>query len=356
VLPNGRWASGGEQRRLGTLLAVSAVPAVEVDQLVVRYGDLTAVDGLSFTAEAGAVTAVLGPNGAGKTSTLEVCEGYRVPASGSVRVLGLDPQRDHAALVEQLGVMLQRGGVYPGIRVREVVALFCSFYRGGADPDALVEEVGLAERARSTWRQLSGGEQQRLSLALALAGAPKVAFLDEPTASVDVAGRQRVRELIRRLAAGGCCVVLSTHELEEAERLADRVVIVDHGRIVASGTPGELMRSMRAAELRFGARPGLDAAGLGATLGALVTEVSAGEYLVDTEPSPQVVATLTAWLADRDIPLADLRAGRKRLEDVYLALTAETAEAAAARLARRPGRARASRRADRDAERDRRRR
>jgi len=312
-----------------------AVPAVEVESLVVRYGSLTAVDDLSFSAEAGAVTAVLGPNGAGKTSTLEVCEGYRSAASGSVRVLGLDPQRDHAQLVEQLGVMLQRGGVYPGIRVREVIALFCAFYAARLDPDGLMQSVGLAERARSTWRQLSGGEQQRLSLALALAGAPKVAFLDEPTASVDVAGRQRVRELIRGLADGGCCVVLSTHELEEAERVADRVVIVDHGRVVASGTPGELMRSMRADELRFGAPPGLDVAGLGASVGAMVREESAGEYLVELAPSPQVVAAVTAWLAERDIPLADLRAGRKRLEDVYLALTTETSVAAEARLARR---------------------
>ncbi|MGD9701869.1 MAG: ABC transporter ATP-binding protein [Acidimicrobiia bacterium] len=314
------------------------MPAVEVEALVVRYGRLVAVDGLSFEAEAGAVTAVLGPNGAGKTSTLEVCEGYRAAAGGSVRVLGLDPDRDHAQLVQHLGVMLQRGGVYPGIRVREVISLFCSFYAARVDADELMQSVGLDQRARSTWRQLSGGEQQRLSLALALAGAPKVAFLDEPTASVDVAGRQRVRELIRGLADGGCCVVLSTHELEEAERVADRVVIVDHGRVVASGTPGELMRSMRSEELRFGAPPGLDVAGLGATLGAMVKEESAGEYLVELAPSPKIVAAVASWLAERDIPLADLRAGRKRLEDVYLALTSETSEATAARLARRRGR------------------
>jgi ABC-2 type transport system ATP-binding protein len=322
------------------------VPAVEVEQLVVRYGALTAVDELSFSAEAGAVTAVLGPNGAGKTSTLEVCQGDRPADGGTVRVLGLDPWRDHARLAEDLGVMLQRGGVYPGIRVREVVRLFRAYYSSGRDPDELVEAVGLGERAQSTWRQLSGGEQQRLSLALALVGSPRVAFLDEPTASVDVAGRQRVRELIRDLAAGGCCVVLSTHELEEAERLADRVVIVDHGRVVASGTPGELMRSLRADELRFGAPPGLDVHGLGASLGAMVHEESAGEYVVATAPSPAVVAAVTAWLAERDVPLADLRAGRKRLEDVYLALTTETSAAAEARLGRRQ---RARRRAPRGA-------
>jgi len=308
---------------------------VEVEDLVVRYGHVTAVDGLSFSAEPGAVTAVLGPNGAGKTTTLEVCEGYRVPTGGHVRVLGLDPRRDHRRLVDRLGVMLQQGGVYPGIRVQEAVRLFCAYYDHRARPEDLIEAVGLGSRARSTWRQLSGGEQQRLSLALALAGSPSVAFLDEPTASVDVAGRQRVRELIRSLADGGCCVVLSTHELEEAERLADRVVIVDHGRVVAVGTPGELVRSMRSDEIRFGAPPGLDVSGLGASLGAMVTEVSAGEYLVAAAPSPATIASLTAWLAARDVPLADLRAGRKRLEDVYLALTSETSEASTARLSRR---------------------
>ncbi len=328
--------SGRTARKRQPPFTLPDVPAaVEVRDAVIRYGSLVAVDGLSFEAAAGSVTALLGPNGAGKTSIVEACEGYRPVNDGEVRVLGLDPRRDHGRVVDRLGIMLQQGGVYPGIRVREAVSLFCAYYGGRCRPDELVETVGLQDRARSTWRQLSGGEQQRLSLALALAGRPEVVFLDEPTASVDVAGRQRVRALIREQADRGCCVVLTTHELEEAERLADHVVIIDHGRMVAAGSPGELMRSSRTADLHFGAAPGLDTAGLGATIGALVVEETPGEYVVAAAPSPVLVAAVTAWLAERDLPLADLRAGRKRLEDVYLALTTETSVAAAARLTRR---------------------
>ena len=242
-----------------------------------RYGELVAVDDLSFTAEAGAVTAVLGPNGAGKTSTIEVCEGFR-SARPRVRCgcSASIPRRAHgAARAERMGVMLQQGGVYPGIRVREAIALFCALLRPAAPtPTGCCDRSVSPSGPGSTWRQLSGGEQQRLSLALALAGAPEVAFLDEPTASVDVAGRQRVRELIRGLADGGCCVVLATHELDEAERLADRVVIVDRGRVVADGHAGRADASMRADEIRFGAPPGSTSAGLGATVGCLVREES----------------------------------------------------------------------------------
>ncbi len=301
---------------------------MEVDELVVRYGDLVAVRGVTFQAEAGAVTALLGPNGAGKTSTVEVLEGYRPLAGGRVRVLGLDPSAEHGQLVRRMGVMLQRGGVYPTMRAGEAVALFCAYYDHVRRPDDLLDLVGLTERARSTWRQLSGGEQQRLSLALALAGNPAVAFLDEPTASVDVAGRQLVRQVIRRLADDGCCVLLTTHELDEAERVADHVVIVDHGEVVADGSPDELRRS-GPAEVRFAAAAGLDVAALSAHLaGASVREASPGEYVVAGEGTPAVVAALTAWLADRDLAIGDLRAGRQRLEDVFLRLTAERSVAA----------------------------
>lgn len=302
--------------------------AVEVDELVVRYGDLVAVRGVTFGAEAGAVTALLGPNGAGKTSTVEVLEGYRPLAGGRVRVLGLDPSAEHGRLVRRMGVMLQRGGVYPTMRAGEAVALFCAYYDHVRRPDELLDLVGLTERARSTWRQLSGGEQQRLSLALALAGNPAVAFLDEPTASVDVAGRQLVRQVIRRLADEGCCVLLTTHELDEAERVADHVVIVDHGEVVADGSPDELRRS-GPAEVRFAAAAGLDVGALSAHLaGASVREASPGEYVVAGEGTPAVVAALTAWLAERDLAIGDLRAGRQRLEDVFLRLTAERSVAA----------------------------
>jgi ABC-2 type transport system ATP-binding protein len=295
------------------------VPAVDIEGLVVRYGSVTAVDGVGFSAEAGEVTALLGPNGAGKTTTVETAEGYRRPDAGSVRVLGLDPVADHRSLVARIGVMPQDGGVYPGIRVAEALRLFAAYYDDPMDPGALLTRVGLDNRARAATRSLSGGERQRLSLALALVGRPEVAFLDEPTAGVDVGGRQVVRQVIRELRDDGVAVVLTTHELSEAEHLADRVVIVDRGRVVAAGTMSELLRG--GDEIRFGAPPGLDVAALGERLGAPVTEESHGEYLVAGSPSPATVASLTAWLAEHELPLADLRAGRQTLEDVFLRLT-----------------------------------
>jgi ABC-2 type transport system ATP-binding protein len=298
-------------------------PAVSVAGLVVRYGAVTAVDGVSFTAEAGEVLALLGPNGAGKTTTVETLEGYRRPHAGEVRVLGLDPVADHHRLTPRIGVMLQQGGLYRGIRVGEALRLFAAFYPDPEDPGELLDRLGLDQLAGSTWRTLSGGEQQRLSLALALVGRPEVAFLDEPTAGVDVAGRQVVRRVVRNLAGAGAAVVLTTHELEEAARLADRVVIVDRGRVVAAGTPAELTASAAADDIRFGAPAGLDTAALGAAVGAVVSEESPGEYRVAAAPSPATVAAVCAWLAEHDQPLADLRAGRQSLEDVFLRLTGQ---------------------------------
>ena len=288
-----------------------------------RYGHLTAVAGVSFSAAVGQVTAVLGPNGAGKTSTIEACEGYRRPSAGRIRVLGLDPVADHRALTRRMGVMLQDGGVYPGIRAAEMVRLVAALYgRPSRGADDLLAQVGLEDRSRSTWRQLSGGEQRRLALACALAGAPEVAFLDEPTSGVDVGGRQLVRSVVRGLAHQGCCVVVSTHELAEAERIADRVVILHRGAVVAEGTPEELMRSGGPNDdVRFGAAPGLDLAGLAAATGAPAIETAPGEYRVVAPPTPHLVAAVTGWLAAQDQPLTDLRAGRRSLEDVFVSLT-----------------------------------
>ena len=295
--------------------------AVEVSDLVVRYGDLTAVDRVSFTAAAGEVTAVLGPNGAGKTSTIEVCEGYRRARSGTVRVLGLDPATDQRRLSRQMGVMLQEGGVYPSARVSETVAHYCRLYGNGADATALIERVGLSSRAGSTWRRLSGGERQRLSLALALAAKPMVAFLDEPTSGVDVNGRATIRTIVRDLAAAGCAVVLATHELDEAERVADRVVIFDGGQVIADGTLDDLRRGHD--EIRFRVRNELDVAALAADTGIVASEIGDGEYVVDAPPLPRLMAQLTGWLAENGHDLSDLRAGAQRLEDVFRRLTAE---------------------------------
>jgi ABC-2 type transport system ATP-binding protein len=310
------------------------VAAIEAIDLVVRYGGTVAVDGLSLSAEPGQVVALLGPNGAGKTSTVESLEGYRRPARGRVRVLGLDPRADHARLVPRIGVMLQRGGVYPAMTARQVLALFAAFYPDPEDPDELITRVGLGGVDRTPWRRLSGGEQQRLSLALALVGRPEVAFLDEPTAGVDPAGRLAIREVIRELGAAGRCVLLTTHDLEEAERVAHRVVIVAGGKVVGEGTPAELMAS-GSRHIRFGAPAGLDRAGLASVMGAPVVEERPGEYRVDAPAEPAAVARLTAWLAQHDLPLADLRAGRHTLEDVFLQLTSASSVAEAERTGRR---------------------
>ncbi len=292
--------------------------AVEIADLVVRYGEVTAVDGVTFRADEGAVTAVLGPNGAGKTSTIESLEGYR-RFEGTATVAGLDPRTDKKQLNRIIGVMLQEGGVYPGMTPGEALELFAAYYD---DPvPGLLETLGLESAANTPWRRLSGGEKQRLSLALALVGRPKVAFLDEPTAGVDPAGRIVIRNVISQLRDDGTCVLLTTHELDEAARLADHVVIMDRGRVVAAGAPRDLMGQSH--EIRFGAPPGIDVAALGAHLGGQVVEEQPGEYRVDCEPTPQAVAALTGWLAERSLRLADLRAGRQSLEDLFLKLTGD---------------------------------
>lgn len=303
--------------------SVAPMAAVEVEDLVVRYGDVTAVDCVSFVAEAGQITAVLGPNGAGKTSTIEVLEGFRRPAAGRASVLGLDPQADHGPLTRRMGVMLQSGGVGPGVRVGEAVRHAAALYADALDAAEVIRRVGLTGKERRTWRQLSGGEQRRLSLALALVGRPQVAFLDEPSSGVDPHGRQAVREVIAGLRDDGVTVLLTSHDLDEVQHLADQVVILDRGRVVADGTPAELMSQAEVAEVRFGAPPGLDVVALGAHLRAAVQETTRGEYLVAAAGTPTLVAALTAWLAERDLPLADLRAGRQRLEDVFLRLTTD---------------------------------
>lgn len=293
--------------------------AVEVEQLTVRHGDLVAVDGISFTAAAGQVTTVLGPNGAGKTSTIEVCEGYRRATAGTVRILGFDPASQQRQLSKRMGVMLQEGGVYPGAAVLETVKHYAALYGNGADAPTLVDAVGLSSRRKAPWRRLSGGEKQRLSLALALAAKPDVAFLDEPTSGVDINGRDAIRNIIRDLASNGCAVVLATHELDEAERLADRMVIIDHGSLVADGTLAELRKGHD--EIRFRSDPGLDLRALAVATGIIAAEVGVDEYVIDAPPQPRLMAQLGDWLAEAGHPLHDLRAGGQRLEDVFRRLT-----------------------------------
>jgi len=214
--------------------------AVEIDNLVVRYGEKTAVDGLSLTVAAGTVTAVLGPNGAGKTTTVETCEGFRRPDSGSVRVLGLDPLADHDELMPKIGVMLQEGGAWSGVRAVEMLRYVATLHTHPLDIPALVERLDLGSCGRTPYRRLSGGQKQRLSFALAIVGRPEIAFLDEPTTGLDPHGRREIWQLIRDLRADGVTVVLTTHAMDEAEQLSDQVHVVSAGQVIASGTPDEL--------------------------------------------------------------------------------------------------------------------
>lgn len=222
--------------------------AVEIDGLVMRYGATMAVDGLSLTVDRGTITAVLGPNGAGKTTTLETCEGYRRPQAGTVRVLGLDPRRDQRALLPRIGVMLQDGGAWSGVRAVEMLRHVARLHAHPLDPALLAERLGLDECGRTPYRRLSGGQKQRLGLALAVVGRPELVFVDEPTAGLDPHARRTTWDLLEELRASGVTVVLTTHHMDEAERLADRIHILDRGRIVASGTPAELTAGQRTLE------------------------------------------------------------------------------------------------------------
>jgi ABC-2 type transport system ATP-binding protein len=294
--------------------------ALEVRDLVKRYGDRTAVDGLSFVAQAGSVTALLGPNGAGKTTTVEVAEGFRTADSGSVRVLGCDP-RDQA-VKHRIGVMPQTGGGYPGLRAGELLRLVASFHRAPHSPDELLARLGLEEVAGTPFRRLSGGQQQRLSLAMAIVGRPELVFLDEPTAGLDPAARRATWDLVEALKRDGVSVLLTTHLMDEAEQLADHVVVIDHGRLVTEGTVATLTAHGAAGQLRFTAVPGLDLESLTAALPSecRVTGVG-GTYLVEGPPGPQLLADVANWCAVHDVVARDLQVETRTLEDVFLDLT-----------------------------------
>src|SRR5215472_5224383 len=229
-------------------------PAVEVRDLVKNYGGRSVVDGLSFSVEQGEVFALLGPNGAGKTTTVEILEGYRRADAGFVRVLGLDPSRQGSDLKPNIGLMLQQGGLFPQITAREALRLFAAFYPEAEDPDALLDQLQLREAANTRFRQLSGGQKQRLSLGLALVGKPRLVFLDEPTAAMDPQARRDTWSIIRSLRDRGTTVLLTTHFMDEAEQLANRVAIVDRGRLVALDSPTRLRHAV-SHEVRFGTEP-----------------------------------------------------------------------------------------------------
>jgi ABC-2 type transport system ATP-binding protein len=304
----------------------TAAPAISVAALTKSYGSTRAVDALDFEVQAGEVFGLLGPNGAGKTTTVEILEGYRKPDSGAVRVLGLDPVREGARLKPQIGVMLQSGGLYPGLRPLELLRLFASYYEPAESPEALLDLVGLRDARGTSVRRLSGGQAQRLSLACALVGKPRVVFLDEPTAGMDPHARATTWTLVRDLRDRGVTVLLTTHAMDEAETLCDRVAIITGGRLAALGSPAELTRGTTTEEISFTADPGLDVNVLAAALRVApgtAAEPRPGEYLVRAEVTPARIADLACFLRDRDATLTSLQSGRRTLEAVFLQITAE---------------------------------
>jgi ABC-2 type transport system ATP-binding protein len=296
------------------------MPVIEVEHLHKRYGDQVAVDDLSFDVEQGEIFGILGPNGAGKTTTVETVAGLRTPDRGRVRVLGLDPRRDRAQLVQRVGVQLQQSELPEQLKVAEAMELYSSFYDRPADWERLLDELGLADRRDVRYGKLSGGQQQRLSIALALVGNPELAILDELTTGLDPNARRDTWELIEQIRDRGVTVVLVTHYMEEAERLADRVAVIDGGRLVALDSPAALVsRTATAQQLRFRPSAPLDDRLL--TDLPEVREVTRRGAWVFVTGTGDLLQAVTAVLARNHIVAADLRAEQASLDDAFLALT-----------------------------------
>lgn len=292
--------------------------AVKVDGLRKQYGGVTVVDDLSFTIEQGEIFALLGPNGAGKTTAVEIMEGHRRPDGGTVRVLGFDPQTGGRDFRERIGIVLQEAGFDEDFTVRELVSLYRGMYPRRLGVETVIAQVGLTEKQNARVKTLSGGQRRRLDLALGLVGDPEMLFLDEPTTGFDPSARRRAWGLVEGLRDLGKTVLLTTHYLDEAEHLADRVAVIVHGRLVALGTPDELAAEHHAAVVSFRLP---DDVGIGELppLGAAPAADGAG-WAMETDRPAFVLHTLTGWALDRGVELPALSVRRPSLEDAYLAL------------------------------------
>ncbi|MEU8251560.1 ABC transporter ATP-binding protein [Nonomuraea sp. NPDC048916] len=298
------------------------MPAVIVEDLRKHYGSVRAVDGVTFTVEPGEVFALLGPNGAGKTTVVEILEGHRDRDGGTVSVLGFDPATGGRDYRERIGIVLQEAGFEDEFSVAESVRLFSGFYPHGRDPDEVIEQVGLKDKRDARVRTLSGGQRRRLDLALGLVGRPELLFLDEPTTGFDPSARHRAWELVDGLRSSGTTILLTTHYMDEAQRLADRVAVLKQGRLVALGTPEALgVSGDQGSVLAFRLPPATVVADLPALAGEV--EAHGAAIAVRTSRPAHDMHTLTGWALERGVELDSLTVTRPTLEDVYLELTGE---------------------------------
>ncbi len=297
-------------------------PVVHVEGLRKSYGQTRAVDGVSFDVRPGQVFGLLGPNGAGKTTTVEILEGLRTPDGGTVRVLGIDVARDPDALKERIGVSLQTAALYPKLTVAELLDLFRGFYRRGRPTAQLIAMLDLEEKRNTRTSDLSGGQRQRLAVALALVNDPEILFLDEPTTGLDPAARRSLWDIVQSLRAEGKSIVLTTHYMEEAEILCDRLAIMDHGRILASGTVSELVDSrFRERSVRFEQVTGLDDERLAGLPGVTQVKQENGEVVLFTRDVPATIGSVLAATERLGAEPRNLAVRRATLEDLFLDLT-----------------------------------
>jgi ABC-2 type transport system ATP-binding protein len=305
------------------------MPVIEVSGLHKEYGAVTAVDDVSFSVEQGEIFGILGPNGAGKTTTVECVSGLRAADRGTVRVLGLDPAIDGAELHQVVGVQLQEAGLPDRLKVREALEVFAAFYREAADSDGLLDRLGLAGKSATAYKKLSGGQKQRLAIALALVGNPRVVILDELTTGLDPHARREVWGLVEQIRADGVTVLLVTHFMEEAERLCDRVALIDRGRVVAVDTPvGITKRAGGGQRMRFRPSEPLSDEDLRAL--PSVTSLTRHGGQIEVEGGPDVIQEVTSLLAHRRIIAGELRIEQATLDDAFVALTTD-AEASTGR-------------------------
>jgi ABC-2 type transport system ATP-binding protein len=296
---------------------------IAIEKLSKHYDAVKAVDGISFEVQKGEIFGFLGPNGAGKTTTIECLEGYKAPDDGQVSVLGLDPRQDGYQLKERIGIMLQETALYPDLRVGELLRLFASFYRHAAAPDALLEMIGLEEKKRAFVRELSGGQRQRVAFVLALVHDPELLFLDEPTAGLDPQSRRAIWEWIRLAREKGKTVFLTTHYIEEAENLCDRVAIMDHGKIIALDTPRLLVANLSLEQrIEFVVEGPLSAARLGGLAGVnKALDEGEGAFTIYAAEAQPVLKSLIELAETDGFALRGLRVEGATLEDVFIQLT-----------------------------------